>query len=272
MHFAQDFNYQLVEVSKVNWFIGPTASKQSAKESQGHSNRDLFHKGLGSWKSKSRIYSCFSHKNDDDHIRSQICTYHNSSAVVIYANFLPDRTVKIKINAWEIFTHDFNYELINSLWKMSHSLASMQTKHYASSELSKKVIVLSITIHENNESLKFLKKSLRISLTRQWKVSKHFMFIDSVRRKNYQGNLTGRNLLMNHGNKVGKGEEKRHKSSLSTIKTLALTCKPCSRNSSRSAIQGTAWSLIKSWNSSPFSWKPPVPSTALSTEKTSRAI
>ena len=55
---------------------------------------------------------CWSYMTNNDPIRPQFCTCHDSSAVMACAKLWPDR---INRNEYHKFSQDFNYELINSL-------------------------------------------------------------------------------------------------------------------------------------------------------------
>ena len=65
-------------------------------------------------------------KNNNE-IRSQFCTCHDSSAVVTCANLRPDWIMRIMIKAKELFTRDFSYELIDCLWTGSRFLSTQHS-------------------------------------------------------------------------------------------------------------------------------------------------
>ena len=65
--------------------------------------------------SKSRDNSCCSFLDNNDAIRPQFCTCHDSWAVGTCANLWPDCILRIKIKIF-IFLQDFNHKLIKSLW------------------------------------------------------------------------------------------------------------------------------------------------------------
>ena len=78
---------------------------------------DLLDKGFMSSKSKPcKKNMCCHHVNNNNPLRSQFCTCHDSSAVVACAKLWADWIMKIKIKSQKVFSQILIYELINDLW------------------------------------------------------------------------------------------------------------------------------------------------------------
>ena len=75
------------------------------------------------------VNRCSSLMNNNDPIRSQFCTCHDSCAVMTCAKLWPDWINRIVINAKRL-SQEFSYDLINPLWNVSeaqHHLNTSQT-------------------------------------------------------------------------------------------------------------------------------------------------